>query len=108
MRAGAMRHVITLQEKSTARDAYGGEVDSWTDLEVAWAELDPYQLRERLTLRRQQGEAIIGFRVRTPFAASLGKRLMFDGAGYNIVDIDASRKHKGELLITAQAEDSAP
>jgi SPP1 family predicted phage head-tail adaptor len=103
-----MRHQVTLQEKSVARDAYGGEAITWVDVATIWAELDPWQLRDRLVLRRQQGEAILSVRVRAPLAASLGKRLLFDGAGYDIIDIDATRQHKGELFITARAEASAP
>lgn len=108
MRGGALRNKITLQQKSVTRDAFGGEVVTWVDVETAWAELDPYQLRERLVLRRQQGESIVGLRIRTPSQASLGKRFLMDAVGYDIIDIDATRKHKGELLITARAEDTAP
>lgn len=108
MRAGALRNPVTLQEKSVTRDAFGGEVVTWTTVSTGWAELDPWQMRESLNLRRQQGDAVVGFRVRSTMAASLGKRLYFDGAGYNIIEIDATLKHKGELLITARAEDTAP
>lgn len=108
MKAGQLRHRVTLQQKSVTRDAFGGEVVTWVDVVDVWAELDPWQMREQLVLRRQEGASVIGFRVRTPLAVSLDKRLLFDGAGYEVIDIDATRKHKGELLITARAEDSAP
>lgn len=108
MQAGRLRNLVTLQEKAVTRDAFGGEVVTWQTLDDVWAELDPWQLRENLSLRRQQGDAVVGFRIRTPSDASLGKRILFDGAGYNIIEIDATRKHLGELLVTARAEDTAP
>jgi SPP1 family predicted phage head-tail adaptor len=108
MQAGKLRHQVTLQSKSVTRDEFGAEVETWSTVASIWAELDPYVLRERLTMRRQAGESVIGFRVRAPLAVSIGKRLVFDSANYDIVDVDATRKHKGELLITARAEDSAP
>jgi hypothetical protein len=60
-------------------------------------------------LRRQQGDAVIGLRVRTPIAGDHRQSAtLVDGTGYNIIEIDPSRKHKGELLVTCQAEDTAP
>lgn len=108
MQAGRLRHQVTLQQKSVSRDEFGAEVETWATVAAIWAELEPYSLRERLTMRRQAGESVVGFRVRAPLAISVGKRLVFDGANYDVVDIDATREHKGELLITARAEDSAP
>jgi SPP1 family predicted phage head-tail adaptor len=108
MQAGRLRHQVTLQQKSVTRDEYGGEVITWQDVSTIYAEANPWQLRERLILRQQQGQSVVGFRVRAPLDVSLGKRILFDGVGYDIVDIDATRKHKGELLITGRAEDSAP
>jgi SPP1 family predicted phage head-tail adaptor len=108
MQAGKLREYVTLQEKSVTRDAFGGEVVTWTTVESVYAELDPWQMRQRLTLRRQQGDAVIGLRVRWPSQATMAKRYLVDGTGYHIIEIDPSRKHKGELLVTCQAEDTAP
>ena len=69
MRAGAMRHQVTLQQPgAAARDSYGGDVTPWTTVATVWAELDPYHLRDRLTERRRNGEVVIGLRVRLPQA----------------------------------------
>jgi SPP1 family predicted phage head-tail adaptor len=108
MQAGRLRHQVTLQSKSVSRDEFGAEVETWAPVATIWAEFEPYSLRERLNMRRQAGESVIGFRVRAPLAISLGKRLVYDGANYDVVDVDATRKHKGELFITARAEDSVP
>lgn len=108
MQAGKLRNLLKLQEKSVVRDAIGGETVTWVDVEDAWAELDPWHLRERLVQRRQQGDAVIGFRIRAPSAVSLGKRFLLDGVGYDVIDIDATRKHKGELFVTALAEETTP
>ena len=108
MQAGRLRHVVTLQQKSVTHDEFGAEIETWSTVATLYAELDPYSLRERLTMRRQAGESVIGFRIRSSLSVSVGKRLVFDGENYDIVDIDATLKHKGELLVTARAEDSAP
>ena len=108
MEAGRLRHLVTLQEKSVTRDAYNAEVVTWVDVASVWAEVDPWTMRERLSLRRKDGDAVIGLRVRVPLDVSLSKRFLFEGNGYRVIDIDATRKHQGELLVTARADVTAP
>lgn len=108
MQAGKLRHRIKLQTKSVTRDSFGGEVITWSDVITVWAELEPWHLKHAISLRRQQGEAVVGFRVRSTLNVSLADRLFFDSKGYSIVDIDVTRKHKGELFIMATAEDNDP
>ena len=106
MRAGAMRHQVTLQQPgAAARDSYGGDVTPWTTVATVWAELDPYHLRDRLTERRRNGEVVIGLRLHPPQAAAkVGRRVVFEGANYEITELDHSRAHLGELLIVAKAD----
>ena len=106
MRAGAMRQQVTLQQPGVAtRDSYGGDVTPWVTVATVWAELDPYHLREQLTLRRRNGEVVLGLRVRAPQAAAqIGRRVVVAGANYEIVELDQTRAHLGELLIIAKAE----
>ena len=104
MRAGAMRHQVTLQQPgAAARDSYGGDVTPWTTVATVWAELDPYHLRDRLTERRRNGEVVIGLRPSAAGAAE-GRGVVFEGANYEITELDHSRAHLGELLIIAKAD----
>lgn len=41
MRAGRLRHQITIQKQSTARDSYGEIGGSWTSGLNTWAEIKP-------------------------------------------------------------------
>lgn len=41
IKAGRLRHRITFQNKTTTRDDYGGEVETWADVTTVWASLDP-------------------------------------------------------------------
>jgi SPP1 family predicted phage head-tail adaptor len=101
---GNLRDLVTLQSKSVTRDNMGGEVVTWNTVVTLYAERDPAALREALALRRSRGEAAIGFRVRATTAISLDKRLLHGGVGYDIVEIDTTRRHEGELLVTGKAE----
>ena len=53
-----------------ARDAFGGEVVTWVDVSTVWAELDPWFLRDRLSLRRQQSEDDVERALILPFNPS--------------------------------------
>lgn len=46
MRAGAMRHRITLQQRSTAQDALGEQSTDWSDLTTIWSDITPASGRE--------------------------------------------------------------
>lgn len=103
---GQMRNRITLQtEGTTTKDSYGGRTTPWIDVTEVYAELNPYRLREQITLRRRNGEDVVGLRIRAPQpAAALHKRVLVEGVGYRIVEIDRSRVFAGELMLVAIAE----
>lgn len=46
MRAGKLRHRITIQSNVPSRGGMGGVEDSWTDLYSAWADIRPKSGRE--------------------------------------------------------------
>lgn len=106
--AGALNERIQIQRKTASRDAYGGEVAIWVTEAVVFAQADPWQLRDRLAARRQQGEAVVSFLVRAPLTVSLGRRVVWQGSAYDIESIDSSRKTRGELFLVCRAEDATP
>jgi SPP1 family predicted phage head-tail adaptor len=40
MRAGELRHRVTIQQATTARDGFGAEVETWADLATVWAKVE--------------------------------------------------------------------
>lgn len=102
MKAGALRYRIVIQEKSIARDAAGGEVATWATTATVWAELEPWHLRERMRLRRDAGQQGVSLRVRWPCPVTLESRVVFEGVAHRVVDLDLSRRHRGELSFVAE------
>jgi SPP1 family predicted phage head-tail adaptor len=39
MRAGELRHRITIQQQTISRDSYGAEVPEWSTLATVWAKI---------------------------------------------------------------------
>ncbi len=105
MNAGALDTRITIQSKNASIDGYGGEVITWTNERTVWAQAEPWRLRERISMRRQSGDALVSFMVRYPVDISLDKRVLVGDVAYSVIEIDASRKRNGELMFIARGED---
>lgn len=56
MRAGTLRHRVTLQRFKQGQDAYGGPVETWTDVATIWASVDAVNGREFFAGRQVQSE----------------------------------------------------
>jgi len=56
MRAGIMRHRITIQSKSVVRDSFGGETVTWTTFATVWAQMRPLSGREYFDARQAQAD----------------------------------------------------
>lgn len=52
MRAGRLRHRVTIQSKTVTQNSYGEEVITWTDVDTVWASIEPLRGREFEELRR--------------------------------------------------------
>ena len=95
MRAGRLRHRVTLQRKVVTRDAYGGEVITWTDVATVWAAVEPLRGRE-LEAAAQAGaelSARIVMRYRSDVVPEW--RVAWDGHVYDIeavVDVDGRHR----------------
>lgn len=47
MRAGRLRHRITIRQRSTGKDAAGAPVDTWIDVATIWSRVEIVSGRER-------------------------------------------------------------
>lgn len=65
MRAGTLRHKVTIQKLDGTLDAAGQENQTWVDVVQAWAAIEPLRGDERFTA--QQEVAQVTTRIRTRF-----------------------------------------
>lgn len=87
MQAGKLRHRITLQAASTAKDGYGEDIQTFGTLATVWASIEP--LRGRELLLAQQISAEITFRIRIRYNASLAAedRVIFGSRTFEIIAV---------------------
>ena len=64
MRAGQLDKLITVQESTTGRDAYGGVTDSWATFAQYWARLEYLGGAERMGSDQVRGDVEVQFTVR--------------------------------------------
>lgn len=101
MKAGKLRHFITVQRKSLTVDDFGGPVEAWADLATQWALVEPLQGRELVNAQTVNAETTIRITVRYLANVKPDDRIIFDGKFYNLQSVvDPELKHR-ELIIMA-------
>ncbi|WP_051566948.1 phage head closure protein [Herminiimonas sp. CN] len=102
-----MNRRITLQQRSTAQDAYGAQVDTWTTLGDLWASIEPLTGRELMAAQAVQSEVShkITIRYQAQFANPqqvAAMRISYQGRMFNIhASMDIEEAHKIiEILAT--------
>lgn len=102
MRAGSMRHRVTIQQRSTGVDAAGGALDSWETFATRWASLNRASGSEVWASAQRSGRVPSVFRLRYLAGVSPAMRLVHDGRTYEILSAVNQEGRKAELVITAE------
>lgn len=102
MRAGKLRHRITLQAKTATTDAYGGPIEVWTDVATNIpASVEPLSGRELVNAQTVNAEITTRITMRYRAGVIAANRITFEGKFYNILSvIDEEMKHR-QLVIMA-------
>lgn len=99
MQAGKLRHRVTIQEQSTARDTFGQRVDTWTTVATVWASVEPLQGREFLDGRSLEAEISLRVRMRYRSGVEPTMRLSWGGRIFEIVAITSTEERGRELVL---------
>lgn len=110
MRAGKLRHRITIQSKSTtSRGTYGEEIITWGTYKQVWAELDPPKAREFFANKQTQTEITTRIRIRYLENIDNSMRIIYDGRTFDInAIINPDEKNKELILMCNEYSTSMP
>lgn len=101
MRAGSLRHRITLQQPS-----YGEEWDEqtdWVDVVSLWASIEPLRGREYIALRSVGADETGTLKIRYRAGVHQEMRVIWDGRTYDIKEIiDPEERHKDLFLVVKE------
>jgi SPP1 family predicted phage head-tail adaptor len=98
IRAGRLRHLVTIQSQATAQDAYGAAVRAWSDLATVWAEIAPLTGRELWAAQQTAATTTHRVTMRHHPDVTSACRLQF---GSRIFGIDSvlNPEERGERLV---------
>ena len=105
MRAGRMRHRITIQRERRegdvgfAPDGIGGYALAWVDIATVWAEVRPLSVREQSFAAQLQDARTHQVRLRARNDITAACRFVFKGRPFNIVGVMATDEIRHEMLI---------
>lgn len=99
MRAGWLRHRITIQTPATVQSASGQVNPGWSDYLSAWASIEP--LRGREYMEGRQTQASVDHRVRMRYRAGITPKMqvVFGSRTFQIVSVINVIEGKRELNL---------
>lgn len=102
MRAGRLRHRVTIQTRSTTPEADGGQPATWTDGATVWAGVEPIAGREML--RADAAAAEVSHRVWMRWRAGVtpANRLKLGTRTFEIVAAINAGERDRDLEILAK------
>lgn len=99
MRAGTLRHRVTIEQQSVSRGTDGEEIVSWVELATVWAAVEPLSGREFFAANQIQSELSHRIRMRHRGDVTPKMRVHWDGRLFDVETVIADRTHARELHL---------
>ena len=100
MRAGKLRHRITIETPTETRNAYGEPEVTWGTFKEVWASVEPIRGREFWRAQEQQARVTTRIRIRYLADVTPKMRIVFGSKTYIInAIIDQEERHAEMQLI---------
>lgn len=101
MRAGRLRHRITIQNPTKQRNAVGETVLAWTDLATVPAAVEPVSGKEFFAAKQIIAEVTHKIRTRYLLGVSPQSRILFNGREFEVNSVINPDERNRELEIMA-------
>lgn len=99
MRAGKLRHSITIQQQSTTQDSYGQQVETWTNVATVWASVEPLRGKEYFESKQEKAEVTTKITMRYRDGILPKMRVVFGSKTYDIQDVINLEERDRELHL---------
>jgi SPP1 family predicted phage head-tail adaptor len=101
MRAGKLRHLVTVQEELEDQSSMTGAVTKyWATIATVYASVDPMLGRELQRAMAERAELTYAIRLRYMPGLTPRNRILYDGRTFNIRSVvDVEERHR-ELVVT--------
>ena len=109
MRAGKLRHRITIQRPARKQDPNTGEMrEGWEDVAPVWASREPISVREFIAAKAGQAEISARIMIRYRAGIDATMRVLYRDTVYNIEGVlpdPQSGRHYLTLPVSAGVND---
>jgi SPP1 family predicted phage head-tail adaptor len=111
MKAGSLRHRVTLQQLTISQGTSGDLVEAWGDVATLWAAVEPLSGREYWQAQQVAAETSIRVRIRYRDGLDTTMRVIYGTKTLEILSIvDPEERHRELQLMCRElkATESAP
>jgi len=105
MRAGQLRHSITVQLSVATADGMGGETNTWTDLFDTRAAIWPLSSKEQLDAMKLESVITNKIRIRYRAGITSKNRIKFGDRIFNIIGAPINTDERNIMLDMLVTED---
>lgn len=111
MRSGKLDRRIALQVRTTSRDRFGEEIETWTFAANLWAEKEHRRTTERYADQQRYATAELVFRVRWfPLAETVAEnfkdyRILYKSREYNLLGLEEIGRKEGAHIVCKSRAD---
>lgn len=106
IRAGALRHRITIQRKLQVKDRFGSPAATveWEDVATVWAALDATRGSEFFAAQQTQSTVLQRIRIRYRSDVTSAMRILYQDTVYNVISVLQDNRHKETVLMCEERQ----
>lgn len=102
MRAGLLRHRVTIESPPTTQDSHGQVTGAWVPFVSCWASISPLAGRELIAARSVESGVSHVVRIRYRSGITSGMRVNFDGRYFNIIAVRNLDERNRETVLDCE------
>ncbi len=104
MRAGRLDRRVTIRSRTTAADAQGQQIETWSDVDTVWASKRDLRGREYFAAQSMNADVTTVFEMRYRADVTVLHRLVCEGLTYDIQDVSEIGRRQGLQVICRAAK----
>lgn len=108
IRAGEMRHRLSIQEQTFVPDAAGQPEEAWALHAEVWGAVEPLLGNEFVASLQRQDRLPTRFRMRFLEGVVPRMRIVFDGRLFDILTVQVPAGIKHEMIVLAEEQVEVP
>lgn len=99
MKAGELRHKITIESRTNSQDAYGAVTETWATHVTAWASIEPVTAKEYFEQGKVIGEVTTKITIRYQSGITSLMRVAWGSKIYGIIMVGNTAERNKEIML---------